>query len=96
MVASLGAMPSADQLLVVVLPLPTMSSTSSISAGFPQLNLHGGGLPGYPYVLQSTTNFTVPSAWVSLQTNVADSFGNCPFTVTNLTAPAAFFRIIFP
>jgi hypothetical protein len=78
------------------MPRPTLVSYTSGPAGAKQLNLEVSGVAGYSYVLQAALNLAEPIQWFPVKTNVCDSFGHCQFTVTNLTAPAVFYRIVWP
>ena len=91
-----GTASSSATLTVTNPPPPGLVLSSNTVAGAGLLNLQVGGLAGYSYVLQGTTNLADPSQWVPLQTNVADLSGACVFTVTNLTAPYLFYRIALP
>jgi hypothetical protein len=60
-----------------------------------QLPLQLTGTPGYPYVLQTTTNLSPPINWQTVFTNIADTNGNCVFLVTNLMGfPAGYYRAV--
>ena len=50
------------------------------------------GTPYYRYSLQSATNLTPPTSWISIFTNTADVNGNWQFTDTNLNAGQKFYR----
>ena len=58
------------------------------------LTLQLTGSPNYPYILQTTTNLTPPVNWQPVYTNPADANGNWSFTVTNLPAPAGYYRAV--
>ena len=71
--------------------------SSSGFSGNCSFNLHIAGTPGYPYVLQATTNLVPPVNWQSVITNTADTNGNSTFTDTNApSSQARFYRISVP
>ena len=74
--------------------LPPQNFTARGGNGQP-LNLQLTGTPGYPYLVQMTTNLTPPIGWQSILTNPADTNGNWSFTITNATdIPAQFYRAV--
>jgi hypothetical protein len=88
---------TADSTAILTVSVPPSLAVSSLNfMGTNRLNLQVSGLAGSNYVLQVTTNLAPPTAWVPLQTNVADLNGACTFAVTNLTIPEAFYRIALP
>ncbi len=87
-----GSVTSAVATVSVLAPVQNLSA--SWSAG-PGVQLQFTGAPGYPYLLQVTTNLALPVSWQPLVTNVADSNGNWSFTDTNTNNPAQFYRALF-
>jgi alpha-tubulin suppressor-like RCC1 family protein len=92
-----GLIGSANQsaaLTVNILPgVVSLGNVSRTNGGL-QLTVQLNGSPNYPYILQTATNLTPPVNWQSILTNPADGNGNWSFTVTNLPAPAGFYRAI--
>jgi hypothetical protein len=76
--------------------LPSVMSLGNVvwTNGGPQLTLQLTGSPNYPYILQTATNLTPPVNWQSILTIPADANGNWSFTVTNLPAPAGYYRAV--
>jgi hypothetical protein len=85
---SSGSVTSTMVGLVVFLP-PQSFSAQKVQTGV-QLQLVG--TPGYPYILQTTTNLAPPINWSSVLTNPADADGNWQFVDTNLSAVQKFYR----
>jgi hypothetical protein len=53
------------------------------------------GTPGWPYVIQATTNLTPVVQWQAITTNLANTNGNWSFTDTNMSLfPTRFYRAI--
>jgi hypothetical protein len=76
--------------LTVFLP-PQNFSAQWVDSGV-QLQL--SGTPGYPYLVQVTTNLTPPINWVFIFTNAADGTGNWQFIDTNLNSAQRFYRAL--
>jgi uncharacterized delta-60 repeat protein len=86
-----GAVTSSVANLTVLLPAQSFGGQIVASGG---LQLQFSGTPNYPYILQTATNLTPPVNWQSILTNPADANGNWSFTVTNLPAPAGYYRAV--
>jgi hypothetical protein len=86
-----GSVTSAMATLAVVL---RPSGLSASRGNGNQLTLRLSGSPGFPYVLQATTNLMLPITWQAVCTNPADGEGNWSCTVSNLSAPRAFYRAV--
>lgn len=79
----------------VAMPAPSVTGVHIPSNGWAQVT--GQGLPGFPYVLEATTNLTPVIQWTSLATNLANGTGLCVFLDTNsLAFPQRFYRLISP
>jgi hypothetical protein len=77
--------------------LPPQHFKISWGGGSNGLLMQLSGTPGWPYVLQATTNLTPVVNWLSLTTNFADTNGNWTFTDTNLPLlPVRFYRANAP
>jgi hypothetical protein len=88
-----GSVTSAVATLTVFLP-PQAFSANLTTTNANQLKLQLTGTPGYPYILQTTTNLTPPVNWVSVFTNYADGNGNWLVTDTNLNVSQKMYRIM--
>jgi hypothetical protein len=76
---------------VATLAISPQDLSSSIIPG--ALRLQFFGSPEYPYILQATTNLTVPINWQSITTNITDAKGFWNFADTNtFFYPAKFYR----
>ena len=95
-VASLGKNSVGEHSLAVAASLPPVLTTGNAvwTNGGQQLTIQLSGTPNYPYILQTTINLTPPVNWQSILTNPADGNGNWSFTVTNLPAPAGYYRAV--
>lgn len=57
-------------------------------------NLNLTGMPGYIYILQSTTNLAVADGWLSIATNTIDTNGVWLFADPSATNyPQQFYRL---
>jgi len=90
-----GSVTSSMAGLWVFVPPQNFSASGNASTNGNQLSLQLAGTPGYPYILQSATNLMPPVNWQSVLTNLADTYGNWSFTVTNLSAaPNLYYRAV--
>ena len=85
-----GSVTSATVYLTVFLP-PQNFTALNVATGL-QVNLTG--TPGYPYIVQSTTNLAPLASWHPVRTNYADTYGNWQFVDTNLNAGQKFYRAV--
>jgi sugar lactone lactonase YvrE len=88
---SYGSVTSEVANLTVLLPPQSFSGQNANGGG---VQLQFSGTPNYSYILQTATNLTPPVNWQSILTNPADGNGNWSFTVTNLPAPAGYYRAV--
>jgi len=90
--ASGGSSTSAVVTLTVNVPLPVINAAAANPDGSFTLQL--AGLPGYPYILEATTNFFPPGNWLPLATNTLGTNGLWQFTDTSATNfPQQFYRL---
>ena len=83
-----GSVTSSAATLFVFLS-PQNLTVQNVAVG---LQMQFAGTPYYRYSLQSATNLTPPTSWISIFTNTADVNGNWQFTDTNLNAGQKFYR----
>ena len=87
-----GSSTSAVVTLTVNVPLPVINAAAANPDGSFTLQL--AGLPGYPYILEVTTNFFPPGNWLPLATNTLGTNGLWQFTDTSATNyPQQFYRL---
>ncbi len=78
--------------LTVNVPLPVINAAAANPDGSFTLQL--AGLPGYPYILEGTTNLFTPGSWLPLATNTLGQNGLWQFTDTSATNfPQQFYRL---
>jgi len=80
------------------IPQPTLTVTgvniSGPGGATNELYLQLAGTPGYPYILEATTNLAQVN-WQPIMTNSADANGNWNIAITNYPAvPAEFFQVV--
>jgi hypothetical protein len=74
---------------------PSISMIVPQPDGSVTLNCSGGA--GDTYLVQATTDLTMPTAWQTLSTNIADANGTWQFTDTSATNfPMRFYRCSTP
>jgi hypothetical protein len=66
------------QTVSIAVVFPNITSVAANSDGSVTLNLSGA--PGYPYVLETTTNLILPANWLPIATNTLDTSGVWQFT----------------
>ena len=90
--ASGGSSTSSVVTLTVNVPLPVINAAAANPDGSFTLQL--AGLPGYPYILEGTTNLFTPGSWLPLATNTLGTNGLWQFTDTSATNfPQQFYRL---
>ena len=71
---------------VAIAPAPdTTPLITGVVAGNGSVTLSLGGASGYTYILETTTNLTLPGSWQSIATNTAGTNGVWQFTDTQAT-----------
>jgi subtilase family serine protease len=73
-----------NALAPLLMPNPTPLIGGIVSDGS-SVTFSLGGAPGYTYVLETTTNVTLPDGWQPLATNTMDAGGAWQFTDTDAT-----------
>ncbi len=89
--------PNGTNLINALAPLPnTTPLITGVAAGNDRLVLSLGGAPDYTYILEATTNLTLPNSWQPVATNTLGTNGVWQFTdpqATNFTQ--RFYRLEF-
>jgi hypothetical protein len=90
-----GTSTSVEQFVVTALPEPKIISVKD--NGDKTLTITFLGTPGQPYVVQATSDLTIPVAWENVSTNTAGTWdGNWIYSEDMTKYQQRFFRAVNP